>query len=969
MTLRLRTFGSVYLSRNGEILTGAAGQRRLLAILTVLAAVGEHGISRDKLLALLWSEGEPDKSRHALTQSLYHIRKALDAERIFLNGADLRINPEALSSDVGDFQCAIVRRDLDAAVSAYAGPFLDGFYLNGDPEFDFWVSNQRDRFARQFSDVLQSLAESAQAAGDRPSETRWRTKLADHDPLNGPAVAALMTSLIASGDHATALQRARAYESRLKVELDLPPDRAVTDLVAVLRRRSTVSSQAAAGRDLAADARAVSRDDDATPVAALDGNAMLEAVGPAASTIAPRLTGAPPRPKRWMRSTPLLGGILIAAGLVVAAARAAVSHIANDRAEGLETTILIAPFHTDESNAAASYLREGFLDLLSTRLSDADRKRAADPTRVLHAWRLAGFDRSASPAVGSVARLARDLEAGEAVTGSLDADGSNVRVHAALIDASSARVKATVDVSGSADSLMSIADRIINGLLLTEAGARLADMPQPPTVSPLALRAYLTGRAEYRQADYYGAMRAYNQALVEDPSFALAALGLSMSADHVNAAEQHDRGLAIAWARRDQLPEAQRAFLIAFAGPNYPEPSSAADVLAAWEHVVHVVPDLAEGWAELGESFYYDGDLLGLTDALPRAADAFQRALSLDPSYTPALRMLTLLRARQNDTTALRRLVPRLIASDSGDAMNVFVRWRAAQALGDARELAHLRRSFDDAPNGALRAIAMTAQFDGVSVADGDRALAILGRRALTDVELVDVALARHSRALNAADYATALAITNDLARYRPALHPQLRMRVLDALYSKGNRAAAQSAAADLARLTARRAPASAADTAVRLADLCVLGQWRLSLGDTGGVRSLIGPLRAARAPRIPVALAANPLTCAELLDVSLALDDRGPAARERLAHLDSLMLSGPAVGDAMRYANLVVARAYQRLGDPQRGLAALHRRSFMRGWPRYRATGLALQVELALASGDTAAARNAAQRLKSTAR
>ena len=61
-------------------------------ILTVVAASGDQGISRDKLLALLWSEGEPDKSRHALTQSLYHIRKALGVERIFLSGADLRSN-------------------------------------------------------------------------------------------------------------------------------------------------------------------------------------------------------------------------------------------------------------------------------------------------------------------------------------------------------------------------------------------------------------------------------------------------------------------------------------------------------------------------------------------------------------------------------------------------------------------------------------------------------------------------------------------------------------------------------------------------------------------------------------------------------------------------------------------------------------------------------------------------------------
>jgi DNA-binding SARP family transcriptional activator len=59
--LRLSTFGSVYLSRDGEILTGPAGQRRLLAILTILASVGDRGMSRDKLLGLLWSEGEPDK--------------------------------------------------------------------------------------------------------------------------------------------------------------------------------------------------------------------------------------------------------------------------------------------------------------------------------------------------------------------------------------------------------------------------------------------------------------------------------------------------------------------------------------------------------------------------------------------------------------------------------------------------------------------------------------------------------------------------------------------------------------------------------------------------------------------------------------------------------------------------------------------------------------------------------------------
>jgi hypothetical protein len=136
-------------------------------------------------------------------------------------------------------------------------------------------------------------------------------------------------------------------------------------------------------------------------------------------------------------------------------------------------------------------------------------------------------------------------------------------------------------------------------------------------------------------------------------------------------------------------------------------------------------------------------------------------------------------------------------------------------------------------------------------------------------------------------------------------------------------------------------------------------------------VRRAVRTLRAGNVtlPRFPVAVGANPSTCAELLDVSLAIAERGPAARDRLAHLDSLMLSGPAVGDAMRYANLVIARHYRAIGDPAHALAALQRRSYMRGWPRYRATGLRLLIDVALETGDTAAAESARARLMATHR
>ncbi|HEY4132638.1 MAG TPA: BTAD domain-containing putative transcriptional regulator, partial [Gemmatimonadaceae bacterium] len=776
MHLRLRTFGNVYLSRDEQVLSGVAAQRRLLAILTVLSTVAERGITRDKLLALLWSEGEPERSRHALTQSLYHIRKALGAEKIFLSGGDLRINPEVLSSDVGDFQRAVRESRFEEAAGLYAGPFLDGFYLNGDPEFDFWVSSERDRLAREFAEALRCLAEAAQATGDPAAELKWRTRLADHDPLNGGAIAGLMSAMIATGDHASALQRARGYESRIRAELDLPPDRAVTDLLASLPRPAATPQ--------------IEAEEPATPVAESVNTDDARAFANAPHVVEFVPPAAPARARSRQRRGLFIGAAAAILATAVAT-RVAASHIASDRDAARRATIAVAPFHVEASNATAAYLREGLLDLLSTRIADADRKRAADPTSVLRAWRNAHLEDDSMPSPAVAASIARDLDAGEVVVGSLRTTDSGVAIHASLIDALTGHVRANVDATGSADSLIALTDRIISGLILPEAGDHLASLPHPPTVSPTALRAYLNGRAAYRHADYSGAVQAYNRAIVLDPNFALAALGLAMSADRVNAAEQHDRGLAIAWAKQDQLPEADRAYLRAFAGPRYPSPSSAGDALAAWERVVRVAPDRAEGWYELGESFYYDGDLLGMHDALPRSEQALRRALRLDPTFTPAARMLAVLLARRGDTVALRQVVGAATQEDTADAMTVFVRWRAAQALKDSRELARVRRSFDDAPNGALRMIAMTAQFDGVSVVDGDRALAILGRRALTDAELVDVALARHSRALNGGNYKEALEITSELARYQPALHPQLRLRVLDALYSRGDESAA----------------------------------------------------------------------------------------------------------------------------------------------------------------------------------
>jgi DNA-binding SARP family transcriptional activator len=54
--LRLRTFGGLSLESDHGPIRGAGGQRRRLGLLAVLAEAGERGLTRDKLIGLLWPE-------------------------------------------------------------------------------------------------------------------------------------------------------------------------------------------------------------------------------------------------------------------------------------------------------------------------------------------------------------------------------------------------------------------------------------------------------------------------------------------------------------------------------------------------------------------------------------------------------------------------------------------------------------------------------------------------------------------------------------------------------------------------------------------------------------------------------------------------------------------------------------------------------------------------------------------------
>ena len=80
--LRVHTLGRLHVRGPDGPVSGSAAQPRRLAILALLAAAGEQGLTREKVMAYLWPEAEEERARRSLNQAIYALRQDLGSEDV-----------------------------------------------------------------------------------------------------------------------------------------------------------------------------------------------------------------------------------------------------------------------------------------------------------------------------------------------------------------------------------------------------------------------------------------------------------------------------------------------------------------------------------------------------------------------------------------------------------------------------------------------------------------------------------------------------------------------------------------------------------------------------------------------------------------------------------------------------------------------------------------------------------------------
>jgi DNA-binding SARP family transcriptional activator/predicted negative regulator of RcsB-dependent stress response len=713
---RLRVLGRLALEDGPGLSEGAAGRRRSLALLAILAAAGEQGVPRDKLLLYLWPESDTKRARNSLHQTLYALRQQLGQDAILAGIPNLQLNPARCSSDLWDFDAAVARGDIETAIGLYGGPFLDGFSLPELVEFEQWMEEERTRIARRYADALEAAAVRAGRDGmHRLAVERWQ-RLARLEPLSSRPVVGLIRALAAAGDRASALAQAKVYEELVLRELGTAADPAVTALVEQLRSSPTPA-----------------------PTTRVQVGGPPTAAEPARATAAAASERRPPGPRVWRAAVAVL---VVIDALAIGTwwwTRHRAAHPPSEPA-----LVAVFPFAV-EGSPDAQYLAAGMVDLLATDLEGAGDIRSVDPEVLL-----GGLARQDAPVrtPDQARAVAARFGAGRYVLGSVVASGGRLHLRAAMYEAKHGdEPTARATVEGAASELFGLVDQLTARLLAQEQrgpGERLARVAASTTSSLEALKSYLAGERELRAGRYVPALEAFREAVARDSGFALAHYRLSIAAEW-SGQDSLARAASAAAARFDaRLSEHDRMLVRALVARRS---GDLAESERLYRAVVDDYPDDVEAWLQLGELLFQANPLRGRSSA--EARPAFERVLALDPENEEALVHLARIASIEGRRAAMDTLMQRLIAlGPSAEVLET--RAFRAFALGDREAWKRVTRELiEDPPDvPAVTALAVATYLDDLDGAE-DFADLLRDRRYSGDVRgmayrlLARVAVAR----------------------------------------------------------------------------------------------------------------------------------------------------------------------------------------------------------------------------------
>ncbi len=342
----------------------------------------------------------------------------------------------------------------------------------------------------------------------------------------------------------------------------------------------------------------------------------------------PAISAAPPRRSTLRHSSLMAALAVVAATGVIVLARPTVDDSAPFGAASVPAplpTLAVLPFAV-RGGADLDYLRDGMVDLLTPAFDATGLVRGIDPNAVL------GAARQSPDSVldaDAARELAARVQAGRYVVGSVVRTGTDVTLRATLyradgFDAARALV-VVADESGMVAGVESLV-RQLAAAELRAPGDTVAALAAATTTSSQALRAFLDGERELRDARPAAAVAHFRNAVAADSMFALAWYRLARAAQWSEVDSLNARATERAFALSPSLPLRLQQVVRGYHALRFGRPT---DAERQFRQIVADYPTDVDAWMLLGETLFENNPYVGRSTS--EAVPAFERVMQLDP--------------------------------------------------------------------------------------------------------------------------------------------------------------------------------------------------------------------------------------------------------------------------------------------------------------------------------------------------
>lgn len=205
-------------------------RRQVRALLYRLGASSDS-LPRESLAFLFWPDVPEATARRKLSGLLAHLRRDLPDPSVLVAQEDhVGLDRQRSSSDLVDFErlctdrpSAAAQEELRQAVALYHGSFLHGFSLPDSPEYESWITVERESCERVYLEALTALIDQGISAGNYDAALSYAQEYLETDDLAEDMHRRVINLYAVLGDRSAALRQYEHCVTVLEEELGVEP--------------------------------------------------------------------------------------------------------------------------------------------------------------------------------------------------------------------------------------------------------------------------------------------------------------------------------------------------------------------------------------------------------------------------------------------------------------------------------------------------------------------------------------------------------------------------------------------------------------------------------------------------------------------------------------------------------------------------------------------------------------------------